>query len=273
MAAEPDGDSYADPQASGVLLAPDHADIGARVRPVRQDPGTGLLGDTDEGPGCWIVGVDDRKLRPGRCRRLLDWVARADREPLEQRQLRIPVRLPRAVELEVFVGQVREDRGVIGDGPNPMRREAVGCRLDDRSRISREDHGPQCSLQVRRSGRRHVFRVRLAQRADLQIDRPDETRRDTGGLECRDGEERCRRLAVGPRDTDNSEFAARVAVPPGRSVGERGPRAFDDELWDARSRRPRARREPLQPPPRRLGRGDRDRRRGHRRSQRRGCRG
>ena len=63
-------------------------------------------------------------------------------EPLEQPQLRVAVRLPGAVQLEVLVGQVGQDRHVVGDGVDPPERQPVRGRLDDRGRVAGDGPSP-----------------------------------------------------------------------------------------------------------------------------------
>ena len=151
-------------------------------------------------------------------------------EPLEQRQLRVAVRLPRAVELEVLVGQVGQDRDVVGDRVDPPEREPVRRRLDDRGRVAGADHRPERPLELWRLGRRGVGLVRLLDAADPRRGRAGHPGPDAGRLERRDREERGRRLAVRAGDPDDRQVAARVAVPPGRRGGEGGPAVGHDEL-------------------------------------------
>ena len=231
MVASPVADPYDDPQAAAALLDPGQADVRGGIGAVRHDRRARLLGDADERTGARVVGVDDRRARP--VRRGLGLPGRgsvAPVEPLEQRQLRVAVGLPRSVELEVLVAQVRQDRCVVGDRPDAIRRQAVGRRLEDRGPVARLGHRPERVLQVRGARRREVFRVGLAEPADLRLDGPDEPGRQPRRLERRDGEERCRRLAVGAGDPDDAEGPARVAVPPRRGVGQGRPRRGHDEL-------------------------------------------
>ena len=161
---------------------------------------------------------------------LLGRVGRARGEALEERQLRVAVRLPRAVELEVLVGQVRQDREVVGDPEDAIGGEAVRGRLDDRRRVAVVGHRPERSLQRRGARGRRVLGVRLAHRPDPGRDRADEPARDAGGLQRGRHEERRRRLAVRAGDPDDTEAMRRIAVPPGRRLGEGGRGSVDDEL-------------------------------------------
>ena len=124
--AAPDGAVVGDPEAAAVLLDAGRADVGGGIGAVGEDPGAGLLGDADERAGRRVVGVDDPGRRPAV---RLAGAARpvAAGEPLEQRQLGVAVRLPRAVELEVLVGQVGEDRDVVGDAST--RSSARPCEV------------------------------------------------------------------------------------------------------------------------------------------------
>ena len=118
------------------------------------------------------------------------------------------------------MAEVRQDRGVVRDRPDAVRGEAVRRGLEDRRRVAAATIARRACLEVRRAGRRQVLGVRLAEAADLRLDRPDEPGRQPGRLERRHGEERGRRLAVGAGDADDAELARRVAVPPRGGVGE-----------------------------------------------------
>ena len=183
----------------------------------------------------------------------LSRVARAAREPLEQRQLRVAVRLPRAVELEVLVGEVREDRDVVGDAADPVERRA-------RARSSRRRAASSPASTIARSvawssgasGVVACSALALVAPADPRRDRPDHAR-STGRPP------RARRrpgttvvvLPSVPVIPTTAELVARVAVPPGRRVGEGGRAAVDDELRQRRRRAAAARRSRRRRPPRR----------------------
>ena len=213
-----------DPQPTLVLLDTGRPDVRGRVRAIRQDPRPGLLRDTDEGAGGRIVGVDD--ARRGPAERLDD----VRRQPLEEPQLRVAVRLPGAVQLEVLVGQVGQDRHVVGDGVDPPERQPVRRRLDHRGRIAGAGHRPDRSLELWRLGSRGVGLVRRLDAADPGLGRAGHPGPDAGCLEGRDREERCRRLAVRPGDPDDRQVATRIAVPPGGRGGQGRPAVGHDEL-------------------------------------------
>jgi hypothetical protein len=122
-----------DPQALLVLLDTRRADVGGRIRAVGQDPRAGLLGDADERAGRRVVGVDDPGGRPGE---RLGASAPPARELLEQLQLGVAVRLPRPVQLEVLVGQVGQDRDVVGDRIDAVEGQACEVVSMTGSRIA-----------------------------------------------------------------------------------------------------------------------------------------
>ena len=248
-----------DAEAAAVLLDPRGADVGRRVRAVGQDAGAGLLGDPDEGAGRRVVGVDDPGRRPGErlCVRV--------REELEQAQFRVPIRLPRPVQLEVLVGQVRQDRDVVGDLVDAVEGESVRCRFDDRGTVAGTDHRGEGVLEGGCLGGRRVFDVGDLDAADPGGGRAGHPGPDAGRLERRDREERGRRLAVRAGDPDDRQIVARVAVPP--RGGRREPDArvrrrpvVEGRRRGAASRRARRRRRQRRRPRRSRGR-------------RRGCRG
>ena len=59
------------------------------------------------------------------------------------------------------MGQVGEDRDVVGDLGDPVEGEPVRRRLDDRRRVACRRHRPEQALELGRLGRRHVLGVRL----------------------------------------------------------------------------------------------------------------
>ncbi len=196
--------------------------LGVRGGAVRDDPrsrGTRGLGEHRPVP---VVGIDDRDARPS--------VLCPRRETLEQAALRVAVRLERPVEVEVLVGQVGEDRGVVVDAADPVRREPVAAGLDDDRLLARIDHLAEDPLQLQRARRGVGLHVRPQLAADLDPDRADQTRWDPASAQHRPGEERGGRLAVGAGDADREQLAAWVAVPPGRRGGEGRRSLLHDEL-------------------------------------------
>ena len=173
------------------------------------------------------------------------------RQLLEQAQLRVAVGLEGAVQLEVLVGDVREDGDVVGDPGDSFERQPVRRRLDDREPVAGHHHRPQRHLQLGRlrgSWRGSAFA--LADRPDLRLDRPDRPGRQSGRFERRHGERAGRALAVGAGDAHDPDLEAWVAVPPRRGRGQRltrrrRPRAavaadVADRPLDERGRRRRA---------------------------------
>ena len=202
----PDGVTRSMPRPSGILRDVGRADVGGGVGAVRQDRGPRIAGDADEGARRRVVEVDDAD--PWTCRRRagstgVPTAAQAGKE----RQLRVAIRLPRAVELEVLVGQVGDDGDVVVDRADPFEGEAVRRGLDDRGGVAGVDHAPKRGLQLRRLGRRRVDGVILGQATDPRRDRPDHPRSHPGSLERRDREVRGRRLAIRAGDADDPQVA------------------------------------------------------------------
>ena len=116
-----------DVEAGAVLGDAHGADVGGGIRAVGDDPGTALPGRADEHAGRRIVEVDDgRAVRPV--------------QPREQRDLGVAVGLPRAVQLEVLVGDVGQDGDVVGDRGDAIEGQAVRGRLDDGDLVAGIDH-------------------------------------------------------------------------------------------------------------------------------------
>ena len=159
-------------------------------------------------------------------------------QPLEQRALRVPIALPRPVELEVLVGHVGEDRRVVDDPTHPFEGEAVRRRLHDRAAVAGGDHRAERGLQFGgvRGGR--VLDVVLLLSADPRRHRAHEAGRETDGLERRDGQVRGRRLAVRAGDAEHAELPARVVVPPRRGRCQCRLRGSHDELGHVEVERP-----------------------------------
>ena len=138
-------------------------------------------------------------------------------QAVEQRQLGVAVRLPRPVELEVLVGEVGQDRDVVGDARHAVEGEAVRGRLDDRDVVAGVDHRAERRLQLRRLRGRGVRLVGLGPAADAGRDRADHPGAAPGRLEGRDGEVGGRRLAVRAGDADDGQVDAtdrRTTTPP-----------------------------------------------------------
>ena len=210
----------------GVLGDADRANVRRGLRAVGHDAGAGVTSRPDEGAGGRVVDVDDGR-RSDRTR-----LAHEPRvsQAIEQRQLGVAVRLPRAVQLEMLVGEVREDRDVVGDARDAIEGEPVRGRLDDGEVVAGVDHGPQRRLELGRLGGRGVRLVGVRPAADPRRDGADHPGPPTRGLERRDRQVGGRRLAVRARDPDDRELMRGIAVPPRRGAGEGRPRRVHDDL-------------------------------------------
>ncbi len=204
-------------EARGVLGDPGGPDVGGGLGAVGDDLRPRLAGHADEHPGRRIVDVDD----PG---------GRRSVEPGEQRQLGVAVRLPRAVQLEVLVGQVGEDGDVVVDRGDAVQGKAVGRRLEHHRVIAGIDHRPQRGLQLRRLRGRGMGVVVLGPSADARRDRADHPGPPAGRFERGHREVRGRRLAVRPRDADDGEGPRRVSEPPGGRAGQDRAGGVDHDL-------------------------------------------
>ena len=234
--------------------------MGRRVGAIGDHGGARLVGGGLEPRRRGVVAVDDRRpSATGGRRRPCPGCRRPARERAEQLELGGAIRLERAVELEVLVGEVGEHGGVPGHAEHAVERQRVGGGLDHRGGVARPGHRRERRLQLGRAGRGDVRRVPVAQLADLCLDGPDQAGRQARGLERGDGEERGRGLAVRARDPDRAERPRRVAVPPARGPGRarrarRRPRAAAGRRRSPGARRAPLRRRPPRPTPRTRGR-------------------
>jgi hypothetical protein len=165
--------------------------------------------------------------------------AGADGQALEERALRRPVRVERPVELQVLVGQVREDGHVVGDLADPLEREPVRGGLDDGRIVAGGAHRGQGALQLGCLRGRHVGRRARPVRADLLLGRAQQARPQARRLQGGHGHGGGRRLAVRPGDADDAQPGCRIGIPPGRDGRERELAAIDHQL-DRRAGVPRA---------------------------------
>ena len=113
------------------------------------------------------------------------------------------------------MGQVGQDRDVVGDRADPVEGQPVRRRLDDGGPVAGQRPSPGGAAW--RSGASGVVACAsfgLLDAADPGRDRADHPGPDAGRLERGDREERGRRLAVRAGDPDDRELVARVAVPP-----------------------------------------------------------
>ena len=152
------------------------------------------------------------------------------RQAFEQADLGPAIRVERAVEVEVLVRQVGEDRAVVVDARDAIRGEAVRARLDDGRLLAGIGHLAQDPLELEGAGCRVRLLVADQVAADPDADRPDQPSGESRSGETRRGEERGRGLAIRARHADGQQLAARVAVPPRRRGGEGRRSPIDDEL-------------------------------------------
>ena len=109
----------------------------------------------------------------------------------------------------MLVGDVGEDRDVVGDAATRSSASAVGRRLDDRRLIAGIDHRPQRGLQLGRLGRRGVLGVvvglppiRVAIVPIIPVRTPAASSAATARYDGRG-------LAVGAGDADDRQLARR----------------------------------------------------------------
>ena len=197
-------------EASVVLVHPRRTNLSGGLESVGDDRRPGQGRGTHEPLGGWVVSIHDGRLGPS-----LRRVRCGDPQALEQRQLGVPVGRPRAVEFEVFVGHVGQDRNVVGDRPDPVEGQSVRGRLDHRGGIATHQHRAEGSLEDRRIRRRGVLLVRLVHASHPQAGRSQHPGPDPGRLERGDREVRGGRLAVRAGDPDRQEVVTGIAVPPG----------------------------------------------------------
>ena len=216
-----------DSEPAGILRDCEGAHVRLGREAVRDERGSGRQRRRlEEGRGGVVV-VDDRRARPLARQALARLVGPQSPEEV---QLGLAVRFEGAVELEVLVAQVGEDRDVIGDAPDAIESQPVRGGFDDRGPITGFDHGQQSPLEARRLRRRDVLGVCAANQADLQLGCGKHAGGDPGGLQDRRGQERGRGLAVGAGDAHHSDLAARVPVPPGRGDGQSRAATVDHDL-------------------------------------------
>ena len=221
-------------EVAGVLVDRDRAHVRGGVGPVPDHPGTGGAGGGLERRGGGIVTVDDSDLGPRAPGDGLGRVRGTRGERGEQAQLGVPVPLERAVQLQVLVREVREDRHVIRDPGHALQLQGVGRGLEDRGLVAGGAHRPQHGLELRGGGRGHVRLVALPHVPHPGLHGADEPGRDAGCLEGRHGQERGRGLAVRPRDPHDAQLPGRIPGPPAGRLGEGHPRALDHDLRDRR---------------------------------------
>ena len=226
-------------QAASVLGDPGRAHVGGLLGAVRDHLRPGAARRADEHACRRVVEIDDRRRRHRV--RLCDPARQP--ESIEQRQLRVAVRLPRPVELEMLVGHVGQDRDVVGDAGHALQGEPMGRRLD-------HGHASPASTMARNvawsSGASGVVAwaawssvrppIRVAIVPIIPVANPAASSAATAEI-------RGRGLPVGTGDPDDGQLVRRIAVPPGRGArrapgggidhdlrrGDPGQRPLDDE--------------------------------------------
>jgi hypothetical protein len=141
-----------------------------------------------------VVGVDDLHARRG----------------LEEPALGGEVRLHGRMEVQVVLGEVREDRDVPVDRVGAPELEGVAGDLHRARAVATVEHLGERRLQIDRLGRRALGRALVP--ADPRGDRAEQPGLQPSGLEQRADDEARRGLAVGPGDADDRQPVGRVAV-------------------------------------------------------------
>ena len=148
----------------------------------------------------------------------------------EQAPLRLEVLLHRPVEVEVILGQVREDEDREARPLQPSLRRRHRRRLHHADAIPRSEHLAEEALQVDR------LRCVEADLAHVVTDSPldvgQQARLLPGRGENRRQEIRSRRLPVRARDRRDRQLGRRVSEELDSRERHRGPHARHDQLWD-----------------------------------------
>ena len=118
----------------------------------------------------------------------------------EQQAFRLEVLLHRAVEVEMVLGEVGEDRHREVDRIGPVELERVGGHLDRAGDVASVEHLPEGSLEVDRLGGGALDRALLA--TDHALDCPQQPGLASIRLQQRADQERRGGLAVGAGDAD-----------------------------------------------------------------------
>ena len=146
----------------------------------------------------------------------------------EETTLGLVVRVHRPVEVQVVLGQVREDEGPETRADETLELGRVRGRLHRAAPVARVQHFAVRALEVDGLGRRADDRAPLA--ADPHLDRAEQAWTAAGGSEDRVEQERRRRLPVRPRHARDLELARRPAEEDVRRQRHRDARVRDDEL-------------------------------------------
>ena len=153
----------------------------------------------------------------------------------EQPPLGREVVLHRRVEVQVVLGQVREDRDGEVDRVRAPQFQGMGGDLHHARPIATIDHLAKRALQVDRLRSRANHFVLLP--ADHRRDGPEQPGPAVVGLEQCAGDERGCGLAVGARDADGLELRGRVAVEASRGRSHRRADAVHVDLRNAEVQR------------------------------------
>ena len=148
--------------------------------------------------------------------------------PDEEPPLGLEVLLQRAVQVEMILGQVREDERVETNPTEPPEGRAVRGRFDRGAPVPRVEHLPEETLELDRLGCGEGRATLLA--ADDPADGPDQSGPAIRGLEHRVQKEGRRRLAVRPRHADDLELLRRLPEEHIRGDSHRRADVLHDEL-------------------------------------------
>ena len=209
------GRLHGHPDAVERRLVRDGPDLRAGAEPEREHLEIEPLHHRSAGR---IVGVDHGRARG--LRRL--------GEQLEQPALGEPIALERAVEVQVVLRQIREDRHVERDPVGAREGQRVRRHLHRDAADAAVAHLREHRLEIQRLGRGLVGRQGLV--AEHVPDRADDARGEAARAQQRLHQVRGRRLAVRPGDADEQELPRRVAVEGARELRERGPHRRDQHL-------------------------------------------
>ena len=172
------------------------------------------------------LGGDVRKERVGvvvrvqYCGLRLLLRATALRQGAEEARLRVPVRLVTAMEVQVLVCDVRDDRNVELDGGHPVLREAMRGRFEDCDLRPGISHLRQEPLHVGRIRRRGVEPGIERVVADDGVDRRYHPRARAARFQDAVDEIGGGRFAVCAGDADDRKRSAGVAEPGRMEPGE-----------------------------------------------------
>ena len=156
-----------------------------------------------------------------------------DRHPglVEQPPLGGVVRVHRAVEVEMVLGEVREQLHREPDARDAAELDRVRGHLHGDGRVAGVEHAREGRLEVDRLGRGALDL--LLHPADDPLDGAEQAGLVPGGLEQVPDEERGRRLAVRAGDAHHVEPGGRISVEASRRGAHGGAHVVDHDLRDA----------------------------------------